>query len=263
MYGTRTRPRYKPLGAGKGLTAPASDGDASSTPATPAPPLPTSNFTTDGETAWWLSVDGGSTRRCVANGLGVLAATQTVLRSGLRAPFVGPDGKSWSTRPDVDGNWGPHSAAALWQYAKRSGMSADVLAKLKADAAAKKVTAATMLAAIQVAYYRPRLIDLDVQGERVQRSDPAILGTLQNPDALALPAGTVMWTYLQRPSVPPNLGTLAAKEPVCSLVGDGWTLDQISMGAPNGNRVVTTTGKKSNPLVWLLVALGVGYAISD
>lgn len=182
--------------------------------------------------------------RCTVPPIAFVAALQTVLRNALRGPWQSWDG-SHATRPTIDGTWGPVTAAALWTLAKIRGASAQTLDDLRDSARTRAVTPEALRAGVWIAYHQPRLVDLDVGGARVQRTDPAELGTL-DLEAIEVPANDTI-KFGVRPALPGDLGVLGAQSPVCLPLTPG-----IDLGSP-AEVSVARVSRTGSEVGWLAI----------
>lgn len=184
------------------------------------PTLKRSDFMADGNGAWWTHSRAGDVYVCVARGISVLTALQSVLWSALRAPWDSYDGRH-TARPRVDGNFGPETMAALYAYAKKKGLDSKILAGIKADGYAKRISIGTLALAVWLTYYQPKIYDVDIAGKRVQRLDPAQFGEVPAA-SLVIPNNAVLWKWLWRPQVDQDISTVASEMPTCGLKGTDW-----------------------------------------
>lgn len=190
---------------------------------TPTFPSDWNSASTNPEQAWWRSQIGNGTAICTTVGIGALGALQEVLMNGLRPPWKGPDGTSYSTRVRIDGNFGPATAAAMWAYAKLIGAQASILATIAAAYRAKKISLPLMQIALWLAYYQPRHSDIDIgnPAKKTVSTDVAILG-VQPLSAISIPANAIPWVWLGRPNAPSNMLQLADWMPGCTTASTPW-----------------------------------------
>lgn len=239
-----------------------------------AVPTPRSDFTAPGKRAWWTYRTSNGTYQCAAHGGGVLSTMQAVLRDALRGGWSSYNG-SHASRPGVDGNFGPITAAALYAYAKKVGYPAAELAQVEKDLKAKKITPAVMKCALVVTYYMPRKVDLDIGGQRQQTEGGALLGVVP-ASSVTIPADVVPWKFLERPAADTTAISQQTELPECKLQGQGFSLGQAvlpeAMPGDLGNvppTVTTTTVTRNvssgsgNTGILLAVLAGIAIAAQD
>jgi len=147
--------------------------------------------------AWWKN--DRTAEVCSSTGAGVIASLQLVLRNALRGPWTSYDG-THTSRPLVDGSWGPGTNAALWAYLALLGFADRGVVAVSGSQ--QKISVATLRLGLWVAFYQPRRVDLDIQGERVRRVDQ-------------IPSDAQLLSWKTRPPVPGDLLGLGAVVPVC------------------------------------------------
>jgi len=198
-------------------------------------------------------------KSCSAVGVGVIAAFQAVARNALRAPWTSYDGQH-STRVPIDGTWGPITQAALYTVGKMRALDASTLDAIKSAGAAKSITLASAKALVWLSYYSPRNVDLDVDGEKVVRTDPARLGNLSFQQ-LELPADTRLPTWNIRPSLPGDLDALGSQAPTCVDLVDPVTVGGGTTPNTNTNTNTNTTTDSSSGVGAFAIIVAAGLAV--
>ncbi len=222
-----------------------------------------SNFTTAlPEDAWWENL---ATREvCSGVGVGLIVALQLVLQGALKPPWRGPDGVSHSTRPKVDGNWGPITAAALWAYAGMRGKE-DRRGTVAVDISQKRISLASAVLALWLTYYTKRLVELPEGTGFVKREDPAILGAT-DIENIVIPEDAELWKWLQRPNVPGDLASFGAALPVCRPklggrdIGPGGVVPPFGTPPTSPPTSPPEVSKGDSGWGWIVLA-GIGTAV--